>query len=651
MRLRHEAARGISTRSAVHKPSGSAAAARSPAARHGSRPLLRAALRALAAALLLALYSGSLTPHAQLANSRYASLGLQPLPLPPSQPSAGRGSSGGGAAGPLFLPGWPMLDTEGQPIQAHGGGILHWNGTYYWCARVPFCRPCRAGVRRRAAVRTAIRCCLLLPVPWRPSPRRLPASASPPWSLAPCLRYGEHKGGPTYLTVDDEAEAEAEAAMLTEAGQAPGLRRGGGNGASAAAAAAARRLAADVAALSGQQQRRRRQHGSLQPQRRLRRKYCPPRVDVIGVSCYSSPDLQHWRNEGEFRGRGAAAAAAVSEQAGEQARVRVRAHVAGRPPRLPCASPGAAGLVLRAGAHPNLAPGRVLERPKVLWNPRTKKFVMVCRGPPGAAPPPLPLPLPTPPPPLPPPLRTPPPPRPLTRPPSPRPCRSPPPPPPVVPQRRQVSARPGVQAELAAQGGQRMICFWAARKNSPSVRVAPGPMGKADAPEAAASPWLSCPYGMPPLALPGTTMRPRPGSRWPTPPPVGCREPAAAPAARQPPPGRPACRRRAHASPLAPFAPPPPPHPTPPRAGPFTFLRAFRPHGQMSRDLTLFQVRAIWGVQAGVTGGAGGGGGPATAATETQGCPAPTPPPLCTPLLSGRRRGGHRLAGLRLRGE
>jgi hypothetical protein len=31
-----------------------------------------------------------------------------------------------------FHPGEPWLDTDGKPIQAHGGGILYDNGTYYW---------------------------------------------------------------------------------------------------------------------------------------------------------------------------------------------------------------------------------------------------------------------------------------------------------------------------------------------------------------------------------------------------------------------------------------------------------------------------------------------------------------------------------------
>lgn len=32
----------------------------------------------------------------------------------------------------VFRPGRAWLDTEGRPIQAHGGGILHDRGTYYW---------------------------------------------------------------------------------------------------------------------------------------------------------------------------------------------------------------------------------------------------------------------------------------------------------------------------------------------------------------------------------------------------------------------------------------------------------------------------------------------------------------------------------------
>src|SRR6516162_3327269 len=40
-----------------------------------------------------------------------------------------------GAASTLaaeFIPGEPWQDTEGHPINAHGGGILFHNGVYYW---------------------------------------------------------------------------------------------------------------------------------------------------------------------------------------------------------------------------------------------------------------------------------------------------------------------------------------------------------------------------------------------------------------------------------------------------------------------------------------------------------------------------------------
>ena len=31
-----------------------------------------------------------------------------------------------------FKPGQTWLDTKGNPINAHGGGLLYHNGTYYW---------------------------------------------------------------------------------------------------------------------------------------------------------------------------------------------------------------------------------------------------------------------------------------------------------------------------------------------------------------------------------------------------------------------------------------------------------------------------------------------------------------------------------------
>lgn len=61
---------------------------------------------------------------------------------------------------------------------------------------------------------------------------------------------------------------------------------------------------------------------------------CGARVDVIGVSCYSSPDLIHWSNRGLV--------------------------LKGRP---------------EDGSH-DLHPNHILERPKVVFNRKTGKFVM-----------------------------------------------------------------------------------------------------------------------------------------------------------------------------------------------------------------------------------------------------------------------------------
>ena len=36
------------------------------------------------------------------------------------------------AASGIVRPGDPWVDNRGQRIQAHGGGITFWNGTYYW---------------------------------------------------------------------------------------------------------------------------------------------------------------------------------------------------------------------------------------------------------------------------------------------------------------------------------------------------------------------------------------------------------------------------------------------------------------------------------------------------------------------------------------
>lgn len=58
------------------------------------------------------------------------------------------------------------------------------------------------------------------------------------------------------------------------------------------------------------------------------------RIDVIGISCYSSRDLVNWKNEGVV---------------------------------LPA---------VKNDPHHDLRPGGVLERPKVVYNARTKKYVM-----------------------------------------------------------------------------------------------------------------------------------------------------------------------------------------------------------------------------------------------------------------------------------
>jgi hypothetical protein len=44
----------------------------------------------------------------------------------------GLGSTARAAAAPVFEPGAVWLDTSGRPINAHGGGLLFHQGTYYW---------------------------------------------------------------------------------------------------------------------------------------------------------------------------------------------------------------------------------------------------------------------------------------------------------------------------------------------------------------------------------------------------------------------------------------------------------------------------------------------------------------------------------------
>lgn len=44
----------------------------------------------------------------------------------------GRGAAAGQDIAPVIRPGEPWLDTNGELIQAHGGGIIKHNGLYYW---------------------------------------------------------------------------------------------------------------------------------------------------------------------------------------------------------------------------------------------------------------------------------------------------------------------------------------------------------------------------------------------------------------------------------------------------------------------------------------------------------------------------------------
>lgn len=37
-----------------------------------------------------------------------------------------------GGSGPVFEPGAVWLDTAGEPIRAHAGGLLKVNATYFW---------------------------------------------------------------------------------------------------------------------------------------------------------------------------------------------------------------------------------------------------------------------------------------------------------------------------------------------------------------------------------------------------------------------------------------------------------------------------------------------------------------------------------------
>eukprot|EP00887_Chlorella_sp_A99_P000697 scaffold5.g697.t1 len=205
------------------------------------------AAHGLPALALLLLWSGWIVPSAVVSVSRYASLGLHDPPPPTTFPF-----------NPNFRPGQPWLDTDGKLIQAHGGGILHYNGTFYW--------------------------------------------------------YGENKDGRTYVPDLHDDEAPSGRRLAADADAADGVGA--------------------LSTLSSSRRWWQRLPGAqTRPLRRrqLLGKWNPPRVDVRGVGCYSSQDLQHWKNE---------------------------------------------GLVLSAGEHPDIAPLRVLERPKVIFNPTTRQFVM-----------------------------------------------------------------------------------------------------------------------------------------------------------------------------------------------------------------------------------------------------------------------------------
>ena len=85
-------------------------------------------------------------------------------------------------------------------------------------------------------------------------------------------------------------------------------------------------------------------------------RYSTPRVDFIGISCYSSVDLLAWQNEGKLH------ISVLPQVQSASAAYNMR--------------PASAGLALQAGAHPELHPSRVAERPRVLYNNRTQTFVM-----------------------------------------------------------------------------------------------------------------------------------------------------------------------------------------------------------------------------------------------------------------------------------
>ena len=54
-----------------------------------------------------------------------------------------------------FIPGQVWNDMDGNPINAHGGGLLYHNGTYYWYGEYKKGkRFCRTGLRGSVIVQT-----------------------------------------------------------------------------------------------------------------------------------------------------------------------------------------------------------------------------------------------------------------------------------------------------------------------------------------------------------------------------------------------------------------------------------------------------------------------------------------------------------------
>lgn len=84
----------------------------------------------------------------------------------------------------------------------------------------------------------------------------------------------------------------------------------------------------------------------------MRCRYSPPRVDVIGVACYSSTDLLHWHNEG----------LPLSKSTSR------RNNICKGTNAFPQLANTHAGLALKGESHPDLRKSNVVERPKVLFH-------------------------------------------------------------------------------------------------------------------------------------------------------------------------------------------------------------------------------------------------------------------------------------------